>query len=373
MRFIVIGSLVALLCAPACRSKAEASASASSGSAAPEVFRVETVKVSARPFDSTVQTTGSLAPNELVPISAEVSRRLVKVVAREGERVKKGDVLFRLDDADLGATSRELSVRRKLAVDQEARQKKLTSEGLASAADYDKSKSELALIDAQLGTLSVTLAKTTIRAPFDGVLGLRNVSEGAVVSPGAPLISLQDDTTLKVDFSLPERYQAFAARGQKFKLTVEGGAAPVEAEVVAIEPNVDVGSRSLKLRGVIDNAKGLLRAGAFVKIDFPLKSDGGAVFAPTIAVIPSLGGHAVFIAKEGKAARVEVELGFRGEEEVQIVKGLADGDEVIVSNLLRLRPGVPVKATPRPLGAPRQPAPAEPSPTAAPSSSVKAP
>lgn len=322
-------------------SPAAASASASAG--APEVVVADAVKVGKREMATIVPAPGTLVPNESVAITSELSRRITKVFAKDGARVKKGDVLFKLDDLDLGAELNELTVKKKLAADVEARQKKLRAEGLSSEADYEKAKSDVALITAQISSLSVTMSRTSIRAPFAGLLGLRQVSEGAMVSPSTTLVTLTDDTSLKVDVLLPERYAPLVQQDASFTFHVEGLDTPFEAKIVAVEPAVLADTRSVKVRGLTDNTAGKLRPGAFVNVDFPLSKRADALLIPTVSVIPSLGGHSVYRVVDGKVEQVEVELGVRTPTEIEITKGLSPGDVVLVTNLLRVRPGSPVK------------------------------
>ncbi|NUP13438.1 MAG: efflux RND transporter periplasmic adaptor subunit [Polyangiaceae bacterium] len=309
----------------------------------PQEIGADALKLKGRSADTTVTAVGTLLANESVSIASEVSRRVTKIRFEDGASVKKGDVLFELDAADLRARASELSVRRKLLALTEQRQKKLAAEGLAPQSEYDRAKSELDLLDAESGTLYVDIAKATIKAPFDGKLGLRNVSVGAMVSAGSPLVTLQDTSRLKVDFTIPERYAAAAKEGARFSFHIEGSATKFEGTVLATEPVVDEGTRSLKLRGLSDPTTEKLVPGGFVSVELALTTQGGALFVPTEAVIPSLGGHAVYRVEDGAAKLVEVQLGLRTDREVQVTKGLAEGDTVLTSNLLRLRPGAKVK------------------------------
>ncbi len=324
-------------------SLASASASASTGAKPPEVVVADGVRVQGKAVALETTAVGTLVANESVEIAPELSRRVVKVFAKDGARAKKGEVLFKLDDADLAAQLGEMSVRKKLAADVEARQKKLRAEGLSTEADYERARNDLELVGAQIASLGVTISRTSIRAPFDGRLGLRAVSEGAMVSPQTTLVTLQDDTTLKVDFTLPERHAPLVREGTAFKFRVEGQPGEIEAKVVAVQPEVDEQTRSVRVRGLASNADGKLMPGSFVTVSFPLSRDAGGILVPTVAVIPSLGGHGVYRMKDGKAELVTVELGVRTPTEVQITKGLAEGDVVLTTNLLRLRPGAPVK------------------------------
>lgn len=323
---------------------ASASVSASpSAKPAAEVVVVDGVKLKGRPVALKTSAVGALVPNEAVAIAPELSRRVVKAYPKDGARVKKGELLFKLDDADLGAQLAELSVRKKLAADTEARQKKLRAEGLSTEADYERARNDVELIAAQMASLGVTISRTSIRAPFDGRLGLRMVSEGAMVTPQTTLVTLQDDSTLKLDFSLPERHASLVQVGAAFKFRVEGRPGEVEAKVVAVQPDVDASTRSVRVRGITPNAEGKLMPGSFVKVEFPLSQADGGLMVPTVAVIPSLGGHGVWRFADGKPELVDVELGVRTDTEVQLVRGVSEGDVVLVTNLLRIRPGAAVK------------------------------
>lgn len=320
------------------------SASASAGAKpAGDIVVADAVKVKGRSVALNTTAVGTLVANESVEIAPELTRRVVKVFAKDGVRAKKGEVLFKLDDADLAATLGELTVKKKLAADVEARQKKLRAEGLSTEADYERARNDLELAAAQIASLGVTIARTSIRAPFDGRLGLRAVSEGAMVTPQTTLVTLHDDATLKVDFTLPERYGPLVKQGTTFTFHVEGQPDKVEAKVVAVEPQVDAETRSVRVRGLTDNAAGKLMPGSFVNVEFPLSQEAGGILVPTEAVIPSLGGHGVYRFVDGKAELVVVELGVRTPTEVQIAKGLSEGDTVLTSNILRLRPGIAVK------------------------------
>jgi len=317
-------------------------ASGSAKAGAPELI-ADGLKLSARSADTRVRALGDLLPNESVVITSEVSRRVTKVLVTDGAQVKKDEILFELDSADLAARANMLAVRRRLLVETEARQKKLAAEGLSSQAEYERAKSELDLNDAEAHSLRVDLTKTKIRAPFAGRVGLRRVSVGAMVAPATPLITLQDTSQIKVDFTVPERFGALVKDGATFAFTVEGAPAPFEGKVVAVEPRIDEGTRSLKVRGIASSASQSLVAGSSVSVELSLSTNEQALFVPSEAVIPSLGGHAVYRFEEGVAKLVDVETGARTEKDVQITSGVAAGDIVLVSNLLRLRPGAKVK------------------------------
>ncbi|MBL8741406.1 MAG: efflux RND transporter periplasmic adaptor subunit, partial [Myxococcales bacterium] len=320
-----------------------AAAASASAKPADQPVTATGLTLRARKLTSTVNAVGTLTSNESVALSPEVSRRLVKVVAEDGARVKKGDVLFELDAADLLARQNELSVRRKLLAGQAARATKLQKEGISSEAAAEQATSELELIDAQLETLRVDLSRTKIRAPFDGKLGIRRVSAGAMVTPQTVLVALEDDSRIKVDFTVPERYAALLKEGGRFSFKVEGSPETFEGTVRALEPRLSTDTRSMLARGVADKASPVMITGASVSVEIAV---GGtvddALFVPSEAVIPSVGGHGVYRYEDGVAKLVDVEIGLRGASEVQVKTGLAAGDIVLIDNLLRLRPGAKV-------------------------------
>jgi len=191
--------------------------------------------------------------------------------------------------------------------------------------------------------LRVTLAKTEIRAPFRARVGLRRVSEGAWVTPDTLLTTLQDTSQMKVDFSLPERYAGHVAAGQPFTFALDGRGERFGASVVAVEAAIDAPSRSLVVRGLAQNPSGALMPGAFVSVELSIARAGESILVPAEAVVPSATGHSVYVLREGRAEIQEVEIGLRTREAVEVLRGLAEGDTVITSNLLRVRPGAQIE------------------------------
>lgn len=306
------------------------------------VVAAETYAVKPTPMATTVTTVGTLRANESVDIVPELTKRLVKVEVQEGAQVAKDDILFVLDDADLTAEIAEINARLKLAQANETRTGSLLPERAISKQAYDLALAELDIFKAQKVTREVELAKTRIRAPFAGKTGVRRVSEGALVTPSTVLMTLQDLSRIKVDFPLPERYAPEVKPGQKFTFTVAGNATRFEGQVQVIEPAVDAATRSLQIRGICDQPKGLF-PGGFAEVTLNLDTVENGFAIPSQAVVPSAKGQGVYILKDGKAEFRDVEIGIRSSGQVQVLRGLAEGDQVLTTNLLRLRPGVEVK------------------------------
>ncbi len=305
---------------------------------------VRVVEVRAEPYAPTVTATGTLLANESVELVSELTRRLVRIHVDEGAKVEKGQVLFELDDDDLLARRGRLRSARGLASRTMERDDDLVKAGTLSAEALDQSRTRVDDARAQADENEVALAKTRIRAPFGGTLGIRHVSEGAWVGPTVPLASLYDTTRLKLDFRVPERWAGTIAVGQEFTFEVAGSPRIHTGKVSVIEPRIEPTTRSLVVRGVVEDTEGL-RPGQFATITIE-SSPVEALFVPTFAVVPSERGHKVFVEREGVAHEVIVQLGVRTPERVEVLSGLAVGDRVIVTNLLRVREGAEVEAEP---------------------------
>lgn len=347
-------ALVGLVAVGVAAARCETPASAGPGpgpspAAAARPLLVDVVVATKEPFAPTVTASGELLPAEQVDIVSELSQRLVKLHADEGAEVKEGDVLFEVDGSELVAQLGRLRAERALAVRDLARREPHADSGAITAREIDVSRTAVAVLDAQLREVHTQLDKTRLRAPFSGVLGIRRVSEGAWLTPSVVIVTLYDTHRFKIDFTLPERYAALVAPGTRFSFTVAGQPARYEATVAVVEPSVERGSRSLRVRGITPAAEGLV-AGAFANVTLALEPRE-ALLVPTIAVQASPSGHTVWVVDDGKAALRPVTIGERTPERMEIQSGLAPGDRVISSNLLRLRPGAAIEVrTPAPLG-----------------------
>ncbi len=308
---------------------------------------VEVHAVKREPFRQTVSTVGTLRANETVQVASELSRRLEKIHVNEGGEVAAGELLFKLDDSDLTAELGEIEVRLELARANKKRVDNLVTRSAISQQEIDISKSELNLLEAQRKTKAVQILKTEIRAPFAGRVGVRQVSEGALVTPTTPLITLQDVSRIKVDFPLPERYAGEIKSGQEFTFTVAGNARVFKGTVAVIEPAIDAATRSLLVRGVCAEPRGLL-PGGFAEVTLVLDGEASGFMVPSQALVPSPRGQAVYVIADGKARLQTVEIGIRTDDRVQVLRGLNEGESVAITNLPRMRPGAEVSVTKQP-------------------------
>jgi len=308
---------------------------------APAPLPVQIRVVTSEAYAPIVSGTGSLLPNEAVDLSAELARKLVTVAVEDGQVVAAGQVLFELDTRDILAQIARLRAQSRYARASFGRYSSLSESGSVSADDRDSSKLKVDDVNAQIRELEIQLEKTRVVAPFAGTFGLRPVSVGAWVAPGTPLGRLVDVSTLKLDFRLPERHAMDVAIGSEVSFMIDGRPDTFRGTVSAIDPAIDRTSRSVVVRAKVLEPRGIL-PGTFATVAVPLaKRD--ALFVPAIAVIPAPTGARVFVDRSGVATEVQVDAGVREPARVEIVKGLVPGDRVIITNLLRIRNGAPIR------------------------------
>ncbi len=291
----------------------------------------------------TVEAVGTLAANEQVTLRPEIGGLVTQINFTEGQPVEKDAVLFKLDDVILQAELDQVKASLELSQSTYDRAAELLRRGSGTVAARDEALAQLTNDKAALALAEARIAKTVIKAPFGGVIGLRNVSVGDYVAVGDNLVTLSDIEELKVDFRIPELFLAEVATGQE--LTVRVDALPGEnftGEVFAIDPQVDVNGRALVIRATLANPEGRLRPGLFARVDVVLERRPGALLLPEAALMPTKEGQTVFRVVEGVVELVPVEIGLRRKGEVEVLSGLSEGDIVVTGGQLKLRPGVPV-------------------------------
>lgn len=323
-----------------------ARAGAPGGGAAP--LPVYTARVEPRLLQERVTATGSVAADESVELVSEIAGKVVAMAFDEGARVKRGDVLVKLDDAELAAQLARAQSRVRLARAQAERQTQLVTAGGTSQAELDAAESEVKVLEAEVELARALLAKTEIRAPFDGVVGLRYVSVGANITPSARIATLQKIDTIKIEFSVAERYLDRIQPQAEVKIVVEGIREPFAGRIYAVEPRIDPATRTLKLRARAENPGGKALPGGFATVEMPLQEIPGALLVPADAIVSGLNAQQVYVLEDGRAQLRTVEMGLRLAREVQILSGLEAGAVVITSGQLQLRPGVRVEPVARP-------------------------
>jgi membrane fusion protein (multidrug efflux system) len=298
-----------------------------------------------RPLDNRIVATGNVLATEEVELRSEASGKVTQVLFKEGSHVSKGDLLVKINDSDLQAQLRKAESQKTLLEEKEGRQRRLREVNAISQEQYDVSRNDLAGVKAEIDLLNAQIQKTEVRAPFSGVIGLRSISEGAYVDPSTLMARLQDLSSVKIEFSIPEKYAGMVRKGNKVRFTLESSSIQHEGTIYAVEPKIDPMTRTLRMRALARNENEAILPGSFARIEVLLGRQQDAVVVPTYAVIPDLKGQKVYLARNGRAAYVDVETGIRMEEEIQIVKGLAANDTLITTSLLQLRPGVAVSVT----------------------------
>ena len=315
---------------------------------AEDAMRVNAWIVQPSALAETVAATGTLRAEESVDLQAEVSGKIVSINFREGSRVRKGDVLIKINDSELAATLDRANAKLELARQREARFSKLAAVGGINEQDFDAVQSELSVQKAEVDLIKAQISKTELRAPFDGMIGLRFVSEGAYITAtsnnAVRIATLQSIDNLKVDFSVPEKYAGRVHIGGSITFMVAGYEQRFRGEVYAYEPRIDVNTRTLLIRALCPNSAIALVPGSFATVEMKLNEVSDAIVVPAAAVIPGLTEKNVFVVVGGKAVRRAVQTGTRTESAVQIVGGLKTGDVLVTSGLQQLRNGQNVRA-----------------------------
>ena len=293
-----------------------------------------------------ITSTGTLYANEEVVLCPEVAGKITAINFQEGERVSKGQLLVKLNAADLTAQLNKLQVQRKFQSEKAERLKNLLKIQGASQEEFDQAQSIVNATDADISYVQSNIEKTEIRAPFSGVIGLRYVSVGSFVNGVSRIATLQQNDLLKLDFSIPERYISQFTLPLNVQFSLQGSESINDAQVYAIEPMVDVNTRTFKMRARVNNASFKILPGQFAQIKLSLNSHENSILIPTQCIIPTLKGKKVFVCKGGKAQEVQVETGFRNDEQIEILSGLQVGDSVLTSGLLSIKPDAALKIIP---------------------------
>ena len=302
---------------------------------------VDVLVVSPRAVSNQIEANGTVVASEYVELHPEVSGRLVYLNVPEGASVAKGTVIARVNDADLQATLEKSKVQLELYKKTEEREHKLLDINGINEADYDLAVNNVNSTKADIDYTQAQLDKTVVRAPFDGVVGLRQVSPGAYVTPANIIATVQQVDKIKVDFTLPEQYSSVIRPGTLVDIQLDAQAnSRRKGLIIATEPQINLTSRNLKVRALLKD--GLAHPGAFVKVFVNAGAGKRAIMVPTNCIIPEDKNNQVIVVKGGKAKVVNVETGVREADNIEITKGLISGDTVIVTGVLFARPDAAV-------------------------------
>lgn len=293
-------------------------------------------------FDNNLSLSGSIEANEQVEIRSEVSGIVEAIYFQEGSNVSKGQVLFKVNDLELRAQLRQTSTREGLASENERRAKLLLQKEAISQEEYDLARADFKSAQAQSQLIKAQIAKTAVRAPFSGKIGLRSISPGTYITPAILVAKLVNTGKLKITFSIPEKYATQVKTNTNITFTISGSTEKFTAKVYAIEPEVAVATRTLQVRAIADNKNGKLLPGTFADVELPLDIIKEAIVVPTEAVIPVQNGKKVFISSNGQAKEVMIETATRTEASILVLSGLKAGDTIITSGVMSLKNETPV-------------------------------
>ena len=292
-----------------------------------------------------LESSGTLLAWNEVQLMAEAAGKIVQINITEGAKVSQGQVLVVLFDEDLKAQAKKQDLQVSIAKKNVERLKELIKINAASQQELDNAENQVNNIVSDLSLIQANLKKTKILAPFSGTIGLTNASAGTYVNPGNPVASLQQMDILKLEFSIPEKYNRLLGVGNLVTFTTESQADTFKALVYAFEPKIDPATRTLKMRAKFDNRNAKLLPGTYAKALLRLKEIKNAVLIPTQSIIPGTRDKKVIISKNGVGLFVSVETGIRNKDKVQIISGISAGDTVLTSGLMFVKPGGEIKLT----------------------------
>jgi len=308
-------------------------------------LQVEAVVMEPQTIEDRIFSSGSIQANEVVELSSESSGIITGIFFEEGREVESGELLIKINDSELQAQKQRANFRLNLAEQREERQRRLLERGGISQDDYDATLNEVNVLRSELNLIDAQIDKTEIRAPFSGRIGLKYVSEGSYISPNTRIASLQEIDPVKIDFSVPERYISRVNIGDNISFDVQGIDSTFTGEVYAIEPRIDLQTRTLQIRALSQNDDQLLYPGAFANIVLILDEIDDALMVPTISVVPELNSQKVYVVRNGVIEQARIETGIRTSDKVQIISGVARGDTVLTTGLLQVNPGTEVDIT----------------------------
>ncbi len=289
-----------------------------------------------------VDVMGSVKAVEKVDIYGELNRKITGIHFAEGSYIRKGCLLFKLDDREILSELEQLAHEEKLAFETLKRNKVLFDNGGASAQLIDESETKLNVIKARTKYLNTIFDKTEIKAPFSGIIGIRHVSPGALIDPKTTLTTLFDISNVYIDFALPEKYFSAELKNKMIDFTTLANNEIYNAKITAVQPSIDSKTRTIMVRAVTPNPKGKLKPGASVKVHLAISDMDRSIYVPTNSLIPTMKGYSVYLLKDGIVVESSVDIGIRNKSSAQILSGISHGDTVITTNLLKIAPGTAV-------------------------------
>jgi membrane fusion protein (multidrug efflux system) len=341
---LLVGILVFSTALVACNGadKAAAGKPGGPGGAAMGPAKLPAIVLGASSAQASIAVPGTVLAEQEVQIQAEIAGKVTEIGFREGEPVRAGQILVRLDESELKAQWQGAEAALLLAKSRNRSVQEDYKSQAVSRNEFDAAEAELKTAAAAAALAKARLDKSRIMAPFAGVAGLRGVDMGTMLHAGTPVTTVQDLRSFRVEFSVPENQAAFVKQGLKVRFTVAGREDTLTAAVFAVDPGVDPGTRLLRARARLVPPPGGLRPGAYARVELPLR-ESNALWVPAQSVVGSARGAEVWRIRGGVAELAVFQAGTRTPESVEAVQGLSAGDTILISGLMQVKPGIPVQ------------------------------
>ncbi len=309
------------------------------GQEGPSATRVDGYKVTPGDHSVKIRATGDLLSFEEVELKAPLSGNVLNIHFREGEYVNQGDLLIEIDHRSWSARKRGLEARLVSAESELRRRKDLLEIEGVSQEEVEQTQAEVDNLKAQIEELEVNIDLARVRAPFSGRVGLRDFSPGAFLSQGDIITRLVQTDKIKVNFRIPAKYAALANNDKEVKIISSASGDTAVAVIYAADPMISPSSRTLQVRALLDNEHRGFVAGDFAQVLFEVEQNPDALMVPAESVVPELNNQVIYIARNGKAKKLEVETGSRTRDMVHVLNGLTPGDTVLTTGLMEIRDG----------------------------------
>jgi len=298
----------------------------------------DAVIVKSFPIKRSVETPGTILPNEMAELHPEISGRVTGLFFTEGSFVRKGTLLVKLFDADLQAQLKKLAIQLKIAESASKRQQELLAISGTSQQDFDNASLQVSNIKADMELMRVNISRTEIRAPFDGRIGLRLISPGAYITPATIITNIASVSQLKIQFPVPEQYVKDLGNGSTVAFSITGSDTKYFATVIATENGIATDTRNLMVKAIVKNADASIKLGGYANVLINIGTNRPAMMVPTQSVMPQTRGKRVIVVRKGMAVFQNVETGYRDSASVEILSGLMNGDTLLTSGLLVIKP-----------------------------------
>jgi membrane fusion protein (multidrug efflux system) len=342
---IVIGIILSFIFV-SCKNEKKENAPVNAGrTGGDRPVQAEAFIVKTKTLSENLEIPGTLLPFEVTEIRSETSGRVVWLNIPEGSFVQKGTLLVKLFDSDLQAQLKKLQVQLEIAQKTAERQEALLKIEGISKQEVDLSQLQVSNLKADIDLVKVDISKTEIRAPYTGRIGLKNISGGAYITPTTLLTTISQVNQLKLEFSVPEKYSEAMRKGRPVNFTIGGSDNKFTASILATESNIEANTRTLKVRAVVQGKSSLLVSGAFAKVNLQLGKNDHSLIVPSQAVIPQARNKRVIVYRGGKADFAVVTTGIRDSSYVQVLDGVKEGDTILTTALLAIRPDSKIKLT----------------------------